>query len=170
MHTEKRPKFVLGGDQESPFFLLKTALILCFLLRHFDPDLPEELRIHASGPDLDAFLVQRRSYVKAPIVYPSHTRYIPEANYGSTGEECLAVDWRVTEFSPYLYWKQFKVLTHHCALCWFTRFRSPSYRLARWELGLQKCDYDIVYRPGRGHQGSDALSWFSLRLSENDDA
>jgi len=64
----------------------------------------------------------------------------------------LAIVWEILKLSPYLEGYLFKVVTDHMALKWVNSIESPSGRIARWALELQKYDFEIAYRKGQHYQ------------------
>lgn len=48
----------------------------------------------------------------------------------------------------YLEGYKFNILTDHLSLKWLNSIETPTGRLARWALELQKYQFDIKYRKG----------------------
>ncbi|UYV85027.1 ATP2C1, partial [Cordylochernes scorpioides] len=101
-------------------------------------------------PDNDGFL--------HPIHYLSRTTSKHESKYGISELECLAIVWALQKLRPYIFGREFKVVTDHSALTWLANVRDPCSRLTRWGLKLMEHDFEIVHRARRKNVAPDALS------------
>ncbi|UYV82771.1 SLC33A1 [Cordylochernes scorpioides] len=101
-------------------------------------------------PDNDGFL--------HPIHYLSITTSKHESKYGISELECSAIVWALQKLRPYIFGREFKVVTDHSALTWLANVRDPCSRLTRWGLKLMEHDFEIVHRAGRKNVAPDALS------------
>ena len=86
-----------------------------------------------------------------------------ERNYTVTECELLAVVEAVKHFRPYLWGRQFKLVTDHAALKWLHTMKETvsggmSSRLTRWTLRLQEYNFDVEHKPGKDHLDADAVS------------
>jgi len=52
---------------------------------------------------------------------------------------------------------KFKIITDR-PLIWFFNVTDSGFRLIRWRLKLEKYDYEIVHKTGKGNTNADALS------------
>ncbi|KAJ0392460.1 hypothetical protein P43SY_002014 [Pythium insidiosum] len=119
---------------------------------------------------VEAFQHLKRDLTEKPVlVYPDFGRpfvLATDASIVGLGAalmqdhelECLAVIWAINQFRPYLYGREFQVITDHAALKWLMTKRETSARLHRWALALQEYNFVVVYRPGRSNGVPDALS------------
>lgn len=82
----------------------------------------------------------------------------PARNYYTTRHERLAIVKVIDYFHPYLYGRQFTIITDHASLQWLLNFKNLEGQMARWLDKLQTYDFRIVYRAGRSHQNADILS------------
>lgn len=81
-----------------------------------------------------------------------------EINYSTTEKEALAVVWAVEHFRGYLDGAEAVIATDHQPLKWLLSLKSPTGRLARWELRLQPFNIKMTYIPGKTNVLADTLS------------
>lgn len=167
--TKKGRKFEWSEREEGAFRLLKDLLISAPVLAHYDPSLPIELRVDASGYGLGAILLQERDNVKHPIAYASRSLTKAETNYSTTEKECLAAVWALNYFRAYVWGHKVFIVSDHHALCWLKTIKEPAGRLARWSLKLQDCDYEVRHKSGKAHADADCLSRNPVLTPTEDD-
>ena len=95
------------------------------------------------------------------------TKY--ERNYSVTQLEGLAAVWCIMKCRPYLYGKQFDLITDHSALQWLLTTSSPNGRIGRWMLQLQEYDFQVFYRPGELNIMADALSRNPINIDNKEE-
>ena len=94
------------------------------------------------------------------IAYESRALSQAEQNYSTTDKEFLAIVWAVTrKFSHYLRGASFQVQTDHSPLVGIWKScESAVGRRARWIEALMGYNMQLIYKPGRVNQDTDALS------------
>ena len=70
----------------------------------------------------------------------------------------LAIVWGVHTFRPYLFGRNFKIISDHKPLIWGLQVKDPGSRLLRWRIKLEEYDFEIEYKPGKQNTNADALS------------
>jgi len=93
-----------------------------------------------------------------PVAFASRSFNKAERNYSTAERELAAILWGIKYFRPYLYGKNFKVVSDHKPLKWIINVKDPGSRLMRWRLQLAEYDFEIIYKPGKQNSNADALS------------
>ncbi|POM62689.1 Gag-pol fusion protein [Phytophthora palmivora] len=154
----KNANWSWSDEQEIAFEQVKAILIKKPLLIYPDFRLPFRVVTDASKIGLGACLMQDKGSGWQPIAFASKVNSEVEGKYGITELECLAVVWSIKLFRPYLYGRQFTIITDHSALKWLMTSPNLTGKLHRWALTLQEFDFDVRYRPGSTNVVADALS------------
>ncbi|KAJ0391755.1 hypothetical protein P43SY_010951 [Pythium insidiosum] len=154
----KKEEWRWEDEQQVAFQTLKDELSNKPTLCYPDFEKPFVLATDASIKGLGAVLMQDQGQGLQPIGYASKVTNEQQSNYPITHLECLAVVWAIQHFRPYLYGREFEVVTDHAALKWLMTARELERRLHRWALTLQKYNFTVVYRPGKTNVVPDALS------------
>lgn len=144
--------------QQINYEKLKQLLLREPILQYPDFDKEFLLTTDASNEGIGAILSQGEVGSDLPVAYASRTLNKAERNYDTTEKELLAIIWAVKHFRPYLYGKQFKIITDHKPLTWLFNSKDPTTRLVRWRLKLEEYNYKILYKEGKQNTNADALS------------
>nr|XP_012151327.1 PREDICTED: uncharacterized protein LOC105663898 [Megachile rotundata] len=112
----------------------------------------------ASDFAVDAILSQGPIGKDLPVAYASRVLNDAEINYSTIEKELLAILFVVEHFRPYLYGRQFMLITDHRPLVWLHNVKNPASKIMRWRIRLNEYDYTVVYKPGRVDANADALS------------
>ena len=155
---KKGVKFAWTDERQEAFECLRDSLITSPILAY--PNFQEKFSLYtdASNTGIGAILVQHIKGTEKTIAFASRSLKAHERKYATIERECLALVWGIKHFRPYLYGKEFDVITDHNPLKWLDNARDPHSRLSRWSLALQSYAFTIKHRPGRLHNNVDSLS------------
>lgn len=156
--TCKGKSFEWTQEADKAFITLKNALVTAPVLATPDFEKPFTVHCDASAYGLGGMLSQSVDGRDHPVAFVSRSLSAAERNYSATEREALAVLFAVEKFEPYLGSRQFKVVTDHASLKWFTRLENPSGRLARWSCRLSQFNFTVEHRKGTDNVVPDALS------------
>ena len=164
--TRKNEKWNWGDEQRDAFRCIKDCLVSKPILGY--PDFSRAFTIYtdASGYGIGAVLAQMQrpphsseeNDREVVIAYSSKHLNDREAKWSTTEKEAFAIIHAINVFKPYLYGRQFTVITDHRPLEWLMSKNEPAGRLARWALKIQEYDIKIGYRSGKTNQNADCLS------------
>ncbi|CAK9811734.1 Retrovirus-related Pol polyprotein from transposon 297 [Anthophora quadrimaculata] len=155
---KKDAKFEWKAEQERAFNTLREMLCSEPILQYPDFTKPFIVTTDASGYAVGAVLSQGKIGKDLPIAYASRLLNAAEANYATIEKECLAIMYAVQYFRPYLYGREFTLVTDHRPLVWMHNVKDPSSRLVRWRLKLAEYEYRVIYKEGKTNMNADALS------------
>lgn len=155
---KKGRKIITDSKYIECFEKCKTLLTNDPILQY--PDFSKEfiLTTDASNVALGAILSQGPIGSDKPISYASRTLADNELNYSTIEKELLAIVYATKYFRPYLFGRQFKIVTDHKPLEWLLNLKEPSSRLTRWSLKLSQYTFKVVYKKGKWNTNADALS------------
>lgn len=127
---QKGSKFVWGNEQQECFEELKKRLFEQPVLQFPDFTQPFVVTTDASNFAIGGILSQGDIGKDQRISYASRVLNSGEINYFTTEKELLAIVYCVEYFRPYLYGRNFTLVTDHKPLIWlnslkalYTRFR-----------------------------------------------
>ena len=85
-----------------------------------------------------------------PIAFMSKVMKPAEKNYGTTEKECLAIIiYAVLHFRPYLYGREFTLISDHEPLKWIDSVKPPVQRLIRRRTRLRQYHHYQEIHPWR---------------------
>ena len=119
------------------------------ILSYPDFDHKFELYTDASNTGIGAVLSQTVNGEEKTLAYASRSLKPHERKYSTIERECLAMVWAVKYFRPYLFGKEFDIITDHNPLRWLDNAKDPHFRLSRWSLTLQSYSFNIRHRSGK---------------------
>ncbi len=156
--TCKDAQLTWKNKHEEAFNEIKKALTGPSIMAYPQHEGKYILDTDACDVGIGAVLSQIQDDNERVIAYASRSLNKSERNYCVTDKELLAVRYFVEYFHHYLLGRHFTIRTDHQALKWLFGFREPKGRIARWLEILAQYQFDIEYRPGKGHGNADALS------------
>jgi hypothetical protein len=113
---KKEAEWKWGDIKAKAFNELKQVLLKDMTLVHPNFTQPFVITTDASTLGLGAYLSQVIDGPERPITVFSRTLSKAEKNYHITELACLAVDWAIKEFRPYVLLTKFEEVSDHSAL------------------------------------------------------
>ena len=146
-------------DCDKAFEASKDQLASAQVLAHYDANLPLFLACDASPYGVGAVL----SHImpdgeERPIAFASRTLTSSERNYAQLEKEALSLIFGVKKFHPYIYGRQFTLVTDHKPLVTILGPKTgvptiAAARMQRWALILSAYSYDYqVQRQCTSHE------------------
>ena len=147
MHAllKKGVQFKWTEQCQIAFELLRDSLLGEPILSYPDFDHKFELYTDASNTGIGAVLSQTVNGEEKTLAYASRSLKPHERKYSTIERECLAMVWAVKYFRPYLFGKEFDIITDHNPLRWLDNAKDPHSRLSRWSLTLQSYSFNLLY-------------------------
>ncbi|XP_043488078.1 uncharacterized protein LOC122515007 [Polistes fuscatus] len=155
---KKEALFRWESTHENAFCSLRDALCKEPILQYPNFSLPFNVTTDASGYAIGAVLSQGPVGKDLPISYCSRILNKAEMNYSTIERELLAIVFATNYFRPYLYGREFTLITDHKPLVWLKSVKDPTSRLVKWSLKLAEYTFKIIYKPGTANANADALS------------
>lgn len=158
--TKKDTPFRWDSEAAEAFDRLKKLFVSAPILMQFDPDRETVLEVDSSGYVVGGLLSQYDDEgVIRPCAFFSKRNLPAECNYKIYDKELLAIVKCIREWSSELRSvKDFKVITDHKNLTYFTTTRRLNERQVRWAEELSQYNFWIEYRPGKDGTQPDVLS------------
>lgn len=158
--TKKSALFRWTPEANEAFKRLKKAFTTAPVLAQFDPDRRTILETDSSGYCTGGILSQYDDEgILRPVAYFSKKNTPAECNYEIYDKELLAIVKCLQQWDAELRSvKEFKIVTDHKNLEYFTTVRRLTERQMRWQLILSRFNFTIAYRPGKLGAQPDALT------------
>ncbi len=86
---------------------------------------------------------------KFMVAYVNQSNNKTKAKYNSYEGECLTIVWVVSSFRCYFCGSPFTLVTNHQPLKFLMESNQLTRKLAKWELILHECEFDIIHKLGR---------------------
>lgn len=159
--TKKNTVFQWGPEQVESFEALKDRIAKSPVLSHFHPEFETRVEVDASDYATGGVMKQKDAEGEwHPIAFFSKKMSPAECNYAIYDKELLAIVQALETWEPDLMavQGQFRIITDHKGLEYFTKNQKLSRRQARWAEMLTRFNFVIQYRPGKSNIEADHLS------------
>ena len=148
-----------GPKQQEAFETLQRLCTESPILAYADFKAPFILHTDAGRDGLGAVLYQVQEGKQRVIAYASMSLSSSKRNYPVHKLEFLVLKWTVTDkFHEYLYGSQFQVYMDNNPFTYVLTMAMLDAMGHRWVAALSNYIFGIIYKPGKGHKGADALS------------
>lgn len=155
---KKNKPFLWNKECQESFETLKEKLMRPPVLQYPDFTKPFILTTDASNYALGAVLSQGEVGTDLPISYASKSLSKHDLNKPTIEKELLAIHWGINFFRPYLYGRDFIVVTDHRPLISLFSHKNPSSKMTRIRMDLSDYNFEIQYKKGKINTNADALS------------
>ncbi|OXA46601.1 Transposon Ty3-I Gag-Pol polyprotein [Folsomia candida] len=158
--TKKGQLLNWNNTAQAAFEDLRNALTKPPILVGFRHSRPCILHTDSSDYAISGVLHQKNEVNDLVVIcFISRLLGPHELNYTCAEKECLAVVWSINKLRPYLYAKQFTVVSDNHAVCSLLKMKcSKNRRLNRWLYTLSAHQLIITYSSGKTHYPADCLS------------
>ena len=168
--TQKNSTWKCGGDQETSFQSLRSALVsesVCLRCPQWNRTFYVEC--DASKEGVGAVLSQDDNEgIRRPISFFSSRLNKSQINYSASELETWAIVAATRKWSKYLQAASaVEIWTDHNALQWLRGQKDPRGKFSRWLIELESIHYNIIYRKGKDNILADHLSRFPGQLDED---
>src|SRR5262249_591823 len=136
--TDGGEKIEWGEDQQQALDKLKYLLTTDKVLIYPDFSKHFFLVTDASNVAIGGVLSQEDevSGILKPIAFYSRALNNAEQRYSTIEKELLAIVYCCAQAKPYIYGRQFTIVTDHAPLTWLLKFRDSTSRLTRFTIKL----------------------------------
>lgn len=145
----KDGKFEWDEKCQKSFDELRQKLLSKPILQYIDFSKNLILRTDASGYGISAILTQGKIGEDLPVAFASRTLNDRECRFNTTEREMLSILYGINQFRPYLYGREFLVITDHKPLQWIFKTKDSTNRLYRWRIQLAEYNFSIIFQPGK---------------------
>ncbi|XP_057335847.1 uncharacterized protein LOC130674515 isoform X2 [Microplitis mediator] len=156
--TSKNARFTWTPEHQVAFETLRDKLCTAPILQYPDFSKPFILTTDASNYAVGAILSQGKIGEDTIVATASRVLNKHENNYSTTEKEMVAALFGMKTFRPYLYGREFTLVTDHRPLVWVNNMNDPTSRVMRWRERLKEFEYTVLYKAGKINTNADALS------------
>jgi len=140
------------------FLFFKGKLAEYPVLRLFEERKEVFLAVDSSDRGVGAVLQQSHEGQLCPVMYLSRKLTPAERKYSAIERECLALVWAIKRLHPYLYGREFVVMSDHHPLAFLNSAKYSNCRVMRWALDLQVYRFRVQVVKGCDNHTADFLS------------
>jgi hypothetical protein len=159
MLAKSRPtKLIWSDEAEESFQFFRDVLSSPPILRLPDLSKTMVLAVDSSGTGIGGVLMQEHDGKYCPVMYISRKLKPAETRYSTIERECLALVWAVKTLHPFLYGKDFILLSDHQPLVYLNSSKMNNSRVLRWALDLQVYRFTVKVIKGSDNCVADYLS------------
>jgi hypothetical protein len=145
LEDDQPTKVTITPEFKEAFEELKNKLRSYPILRFPDFNKPFVLETDASIIRVAAALMQDIDGKRVLISCAGKTLTTAQKNYSPVELEALAVIWGIGYYRPYLFGRNFTLITDHESLKFLYNFQNPTGRIVRWILALQEYSFEVIY-------------------------
>ena len=159
---KKEAEFVWAESQNDAYLKLKQLLMEGTATAY--PDFEKEFIVKPDGSPttVGAVLTQNDERGKEVMVAAASQKLNEaEKAWAPYDKEMFAIIWAVRQFSHYLKFKPFTIVTDHKPLLSCLKIdpkKDATGKRTRWALELSTYEFNIKHKPGKLHTDADALS------------
>ena len=164
----KKNSWCWTATQEQAFSATKKELLKPTVLVLYNPNAPTKVSADASSFGLGAVLLQKNSDAWKPIAFALRNLSEVERCYAQIEKEVLATTWACEKLVDYILGTKFTIEKDHkplVPLLSTTHLHSLPNRVLRFQLQLDRFDYDISHVPGKKLSTADTL--FRVPIAQN---
>jgi hypothetical protein len=111
---------------------------------------------------MGSVLLQKKDWRSTTIQFATNWLSPTQKKYSVPQRECLVMIWGIERFHYYFYGNKFALLTDHESLNWLKELKSPNKMFPRWNMRLNKYDFDFLPKPGKENADADGISRFQV--------
>jgi hypothetical protein len=159
--TKKDMPWQWHAEQQKAFDWLKEKFCCKPILKVYDPELPMQVEVDASGFATGGILSQKhKDGLWHPVAYHSDSMSKEEHNYKIYDREMLGCIRALEDWRHFLKGIPFELITNHKNIEWWATMQDLNRQQAWWSLYLSCFNFKVIYCKGESMQ-ADTLSQFA---------